>query len=107
MILKHIQNCIPCKVTNRKLENLEGELHPIHKEAKPLHTYHVDHLGLLESPSKNYKHIFVIIDAFIKFCWLYPTKSTATKEVSLKLVQRSIVFGKPVGTILDRGIAFT
>ena len=86
-IQKHIQNCIPCIVTNRKLGKQEGELHPIHKEAEPLHTYHVDHLWPLESISKNYKHIFVIFDAFTKFCWLYPTKSTATKDFRLSWIE--------------------
>ena len=106
-IQKHIQNCIPCIVTNRKLGKQEGELYPIHKEAEPLHTYHVDHLGPLESTSKNYKHIFVVIDAFTKFCCLYPTKSTSSKEVVTELVQQSVVFGNPVQIISDRGTAFT
>ncbi|BFG06629.1 uncharacterized protein DMAD_13610 [Drosophila madeirensis] len=73
----------------------------------PLQTYHIDFLGPLESTSKNYKHILVVIDAFTKFCWLYPTKSTTSNEVILKLRSQSVTFGNPACIISDRGSAFT
>ena len=82
-------------------------MHPISKEAEPLHTYHVDHLGPLETTSKQYKHIFAIIDAFTKFCWLHPTKSTTSKEAIAKLNAQSLVFGNPFQIVSDRGTAFT
>lgn len=73
----------------------------------PLHTYHVDHLGPLESTAKQYKHIFVVVDAFTKFCWLYPTKSTTTKEVIDRLRLQSMTFGNPAQIVSDRGTAFS
>jgi len=72
-----------------------------------LHTYHVDHLGPLESTSKMYNHIFVVIDAFTKFCWLYPTRSTTTKEAIAKWQLQSPTFGNPKVIVSDRGTAFT
>ncbi|XP_050339660.1 uncharacterized protein LOC126765957 [Bactrocera neohumeralis] len=54
-----------------------------------------------------YKYIFAVIDAFTKFSWLYPTKSTSAKEVISKLMTQSINFGNPVKIISDRGSAFT
>lgn len=46
-------NCISCILANRKQDRLEGQLHPLPKSNVPLHTYHVDHLGSLESTSKK------------------------------------------------------
>ena len=103
----HIHNCIPCIVSNRKRGKMEGELHPLPKKAEPLQTYHIDHLGPLESTSKQYKHIFAIIDSFTKFCRLYSTKLTTSSEVISKLKLQSSVFGNPSHIVSDRGTAFT
>jgi len=100
-IQRFIANCIPCIVSNRKRGKQEGELNPISKDVQPLHTYHVDHLGPLESTSKKYKYIFAVIDSFTKFCWLYPTKTTASNEVIMKLHSQSVTFGNPVQIISD------
>lgn len=102
-----IANCVQCVVSNRKQGKREGELHPLSKGEQPLHTYHVDFLGPLESTCKQYKHIFAVIDAFSKFCWLCPTKSTSAREVISKLELQSAVFGNPFQIISDRGSAFT
>jgi len=72
-----------------------------------LHTYHVDHLGPLESTHKDYKHILAVIDAFTKFVWLYPTKTVTSKEVIEKLELQKSIFGNPSRIISDRGTAFT
>jgi len=72
-----------------------------------LDTYHVDHVGPLPSTKKHYKHIFVVIDAFSKFVWLYATKTTSTDEVIDKLTKQSVIFGNPRRIISDRETAFT
>ncbi|CAA9994248.1 unnamed protein product, partial [Nesidiocoris tenuis] len=102
-----ISNCVPCILTKKKAGKQEGELRPIPKGDKPLETLHIDHLGPLESTSKMYKHILAVIDAFTKFVWLFPTKSTTTAEVIKKLEIRKEVFGSPSRIISDRGTAFT
>ena len=102
-----ISNCVPCILTKRKSGKQEGELRPIPKGDKPLETLHIDHLGPLETTSKLYRHIFVVIDAFTKFVWLYPTKSTTTAEVIKKLEIQKEVFGSPSRIVSDRGTAFS
>ncbi|GFV11135.1 transposon Tf2-8 polyprotein [Trichonephila clavipes] len=84
----------------------EGFLNPIPKEDLPLSTYHVDFIGPLPTTNKNYNHIFTVIDAFTKFTWLYPTKSTTAQEAieSPKLQQKT--FGNPSRVINDKGGAF-
>lgn len=104
---RYIASCVPCILSNRKEGKREGYLHSLPKPDIPLHTYHTDHLGPLESTSKNYNHILVIIDSFTKFVWLYPTKSTTTLEVIKKLDMQKQIFGNPKQIITDRGTAFT
>lgn len=71
---------------------LEGLLNLIPKEGIPPHTYHINHLGPLESTNKNYRHILSIIDTFTKFVWLYPVKSITSKEVIAKLGIQHVVY---------------
>lgn len=106
-IQKQISNCIPCVILNRKRGKQEGTLNPIPKDDTPLHTYHIDFLGPLQSTSKLYNHIFAVIDSFTKFCWLYPTKTTSAKDAISRLTSQSTIFGNPARIISDRGSAFT
>lgn len=82
-------------------------MHSITKDEGPLDTFHVDHLGPMSSTNKNYRHILVIVDAFTKFTWLYPTKSTDSAEVVSRLKKQAAIFGNPRRIISDRGTAFT
>lgn len=104
---KIIRNCINCILTNKKTGKLDGYLNPISKGHVPLETYHIDHLGPLPSTKKRYHHIFVIVDAFSKFVWLFGTRSTGTSEVIDKLNKLAVSFGNPRRIISDRGTAFT
>ncbi|GFX54375.1 hypothetical protein TNCV_3824741 [Trichonephila clavipes] len=65
------------------------------------------HLGPLATTSKKYKHVFAVIDAFSKFTWLYPTRSTDAAEVINRLENQRHVFGNPARIITDKGSAFT
>lgn len=105
-IEKIIRNCVVCILAERKHGRQEGFLNPIAKGEVPLDTYHIDHLGPLPSTKKNYRHIFVVIDGFSKFVWLYTTKTTSTSEVLDKLRKQALIFGNPRRIISDRGTAF-
>ncbi|XP_037297451.1 uncharacterized protein K02A2.6-like [Manduca sexta] len=102
-----VASCIPCLLSNRKEGKKEGYLNPIDKGDTPLHTLHLDHVGPLTETNKQYNHILTIIDAFTKFVWLFPCKSTTTKEVLIKLEVLQQTFGNPERVITDRGTAFT
>ena len=70
-------------------------------------TFHVDHVGPITATSKGYKHLFVVVDAFSKFTWLFPTKSTSCKDVLDKMEIIAITFRYPRRIVSDRGTAFT
>lgn len=73
----------------------------------PLSTFHVDHLGPMTVTSKLYKYLFVVVDGFSKFVWIFPTKTTNTKEVLDKLIVLQQTFGNPQRIISDKETAFT
>ncbi|GBN96450.1 Retrovirus-related Pol polyprotein from transposon 17.6, partial [Araneus ventricosus] len=102
-----IVNCVPCILTNKKSGKKDGFLNPIPKEDVPLSTYHVDFIGPLPSTNKKYQHILTIVDAFTKFTWLYPVKSTSAEDALDKLKVQQKTFGNPKRIITDRGSAFT
>lgn len=104
---KVVRNCIDCILAEKKQGRQEGFLNTIDKGDIPLDTYHVDHLGPLASTKKSYRHIFVVVDSFTKFTWLYATKSTSTAEVIDRLHKQSVIFGNPRRVVSDRGTAFT
>lgn len=106
-VTKFINNCIACIIHSKKLGKLEGHLHCIEKGDVPLHTLHIDHLGPMDATAKQYKFILAVVDAFSKFVWLFPTKSTGCEEVITKLTDWSNVFGFPRRLISDRGVAYT
>ncbi|GFU95740.1 retrovirus-related Pol polyprotein from transposon 17.6 [Trichonephila clavipes] len=90
---------------NKKCGKKEGFLNPIPKEDVLLSTYHVDFIGPLPSTNKRYQHILTIIDAFTKFTWLYPVKSTTLEDALDKLKLQQKTFGNPK-RITDRGSPF-
>lgn len=102
-----IRNCIDCILAERKTGKQEGLLNSIPKGSLPLDTYHIDHLGPIPSTKKSYRHIFVVIDAFSKFVWMYSTRSTDSDEVIKRLQKQAEIFGNPRRIISDRGTAFT
>lgn len=67
----------------------------------------MDHLGPIYPTQKGYNHLFVIIDAFTKFVWIYPVKTLTTKETLKKLELHRNHFTNPRRFITDRGTAFT
>ncbi|GFW30964.1 transposon Ty3-I Gag-Pol polyprotein [Trichonephila clavipes] len=75
------------------------------KEDVPLSTYHVDFIGPLPSTNKRYQHILTI-DAFTKFTWLYPVKSTTLEDALDKLKLQQKTFGNPKRIITDKGSPF-
>lgn len=90
-----VTNCVACILAEKKQGKQECFLNPIEKGTVPLDTFHVDHMGPLPSTRKSYAHIFMVVDAFSKFTWLYAVKSTAAAEVISRLKKQASVFGNP------------
>lgn len=105
-ITKIIRNCIPCILATKKRGKKDGWLQPIEKYDVPLHTYHIDHAGPMETTTKKYQYILVVIDGFSKFTWLYPVRSTKAEEAITKLKSQQAIFGNPARIIADKHSSF-
>lgn len=104
---KFMVTCIPCLRATKKSGKQEGFLHCIDKGDIPLHTIHCDHVGPLTETKKQYNYFLTLVDAFTKFVWVFPTKSTTAKETLDKLRVHQQIYGNPFRIITDRGAAFT
>lgn len=102
-----INSCISYILMSRKQGNQEGFLNSINKGDIPLTTLHAEFLGPLSRTANVCKHIFAIIEAFSKFCWLFPTKSTTALEIVDKMNVHKATFENPKRIITNRGCAFT
>ena len=56
----------------------------------------------MPSTRKSYYYILTIIDAFTKFVWMFPTKTTSAQEVLKKLEVVATMFGNPRRIFSDR-----
>jgi len=106
-VKEYIANCLRCIEFNSSSGKKEGHLHNIPKEGLPFQTIHVDHCGPLERTGRGSRHIFSIIDAFIKFIKLYACKSTTSEESIKHLRNYCQTYSKPRRIVSDRGTAFT
>ncbi|XP_050295528.1 uncharacterized protein K02A2.6-like [Anthonomus grandis grandis] len=69
--------------------------------------FHIDHLGPFPKSKKSNVYLIVGIDAFTKFCFLQPVKSTKTKYVIEYLKNICATYGSSKLLITDRGSCFT
>lgn len=95
-------------MSNDPTNRFEGETSLYLVPKTLLEVLHVDHFGPLQEFKDHYKHIFVVVDAFSRFTWLFPTKTTSSNEVIIKHLSSFFsTFGNPGNIISDRGNAFT
>lgn len=103
----YIENCLTCLTANSSPNRFEHETQLVPLPKAPLEIIHADHFGPLQETINGYKHVLVVVDAFSRFTWLFPVKSTSTKGTISNLETLMITFGKPNELVTDRGTAFT
>ncbi|XP_032685324.1 uncharacterized protein K02A2.6-like [Odontomachus brunneus] len=106
-IKDHIENCITCLLANASQHGNEGEMQIVSVASAPLKTMHVDNFGSLQPSDEGYKYILVVVDAFTRFSWLFPSRTTGTRKTYKLMRMIFDVFGAPNCLVSDRGTAFT
>lgn len=106
-VRNYIDNCVTCLMANSAVNFCEGEMQITDSPLFLMETIHVNHIGPLTYSLNNFKHVLVIIDAFSRHAWLFPVKSTTSKEAikNLSFLFQNIT--SPSKLISDRGNAFT
>lgn len=106
-IRDYINNCVTCLIANASRHAQEEDLQLCSPPTKPFQVLHVDHFGPLPQTIDGYKHILVIVDAFTRYTWFFPSRSTTTKETCELFSLLFNIFGIPEEIVSDRGTSFT
>lgn len=94
-------------MSNISVNSLEGEMQTTDNPIIPFDILHTDHFGPLKESNSGFKHILLVIDAFTRFTWLFPVKSTTSKEAIKHFTWLFHNFGNPNILVSDRGTVFT
>lgn len=105
-VQNYIDNCIICLMSNSTTNSREGEMQITNTPSHPFEIMHVDHCGPMKGTLAGKKHILVAIDAFSRFTWLFPVKSTTSKETIQSLSSLFLTTAIPTTLITDRGTSF-
>jgi len=106
-VQEYVENCLICLLANSSTNSREGEMQIMENVTIPLQVLHADHFGPLIESSKGYRHILLVVDAFTRYTWLFPVKSTSSKETIDQLLFIFNSFGFPQEIVTDRGTAFS
>lgn len=103
---KYIAHCLVCVSMKRVPRTPLQTVTSWEKPDAPISTVHIDALGPLPI-SEGYKFVLILVDAFTKFCFLYPIYRQDVSELKRVLVQAMSLFGVPKLIVADRGRMFT
>lgn len=78
-VFDYIDNCLTCLMNNSSANSREGEIQISDYSSVPFLHLHVDHFPLNRS-SNSFRYIFIVVDAFTRFTWLFVVKSLRSKE---------------------------
>lgn len=104
-VQKYVTHCLVC-LSHKKVPR--APLQPIHsweKPDSPFETIHLDSLGPLPE-ADGYRHVLIIVDAFSKFCLLYPMYRQDADELKRHFTNMISLFGTPKLIVADRGRMF-
>jgi hypothetical protein len=101
-VTKYCRRCLTCLIHKQPRLVSQVPLHSIPKGETPFETLHCDYFGSLK-PSEKLKFVFVIIDAFLKYCLLIPNADTTSARFKENLTKTISLFGTPKRLITDNG----
>ncbi|KAJ8913306.1 hypothetical protein NQ315_010973 [Exocentrus adspersus] len=100
---KYIDGCLTCLTRKRTPRAATFDVHSIPKVPLPFNTMHVDCFGPLPETDEGCSHIFVAVDAYSKYCFLYALKSLKTDDIADCIQDIIFLVGTPARIITDNG----
>lgn len=104
-VQKYVGHCLIC-LSHKKVPR--APLQPIHSWQKPeipFETIHADALGPLPE-SNGYRYVLIVVDAYSKYCLLYPMYKQDAVELKRHITNTVSLFGTPKLIVADRGRMF-
>lgn len=80
-----------------------GDIQSISKLAIPLHQLYVNYFGPLPKTKNELIHIFVVVDAYSKYCFLYTFKNLKIDKIAECIVYIIYLVGTHSRIIVDNG----
>lgn len=104
-VKKYIAHCLVC-ISNKRVPRAPHQhITSWEKPDAPFQTVHTDALGPLPA-SNGYKFVLVVVDAFTKYCLLYPIFRQDAVELKRVMANAVSLFGVPKLIVADRGRMF-
>lgn len=100
-VKKYIDSCLTCLTRKRQPRRVFNEIHSIPKIDIPFHTIHVDLLGPLPKTEEGFTHVFIAVDAYSKYTFLYAVKSLKTEDLADCVQDIVFLVGTPARIITD------
>ncbi|CAH2208553.1 jg1094, partial [Pararge aegeria aegeria] len=104
-VSKYVAHCLICISKKRVPRSPQQYITSWEKPDVPFNTVHVDALGPLP-PSNGFKFVLLIVDAFTKYCLLYPMRRQDVVELKRIITQAVSLFGVPTLMVTDKGRMF-
>jgi hypothetical protein len=104
-VIKYISHCLVCISKKRVPRAPQQNITSWGKPEVPFNTVHVDVLGPLTA-SEGSKYVLLLVDAFTKFCLLYPMQRQDTPELKRVITNAVALFGVPKLMVTDKGRMF-
>lgn len=104
-VQKYTSHCLICISKKRVPRAPHQPITSWEKPDVPFNTVHVDALGPLPE-SNGYKFVLILVDAFTKFCLLFPMYRQDTSELKRVFNEAISLFGAPKLIVCDRGRMF-
>jgi hypothetical protein len=101
-----VSKCYDCRLSAKMRESQTELLNTIKKENAPFDTYHVDLLGPLRSTKKLQEHVFMVVDDFSSFVWLYSLTWKDASDAVKHLKKQSVNYGNPRIIISHAAVPF-
>lgn len=104
-VQKYVSHCLIC-ITHKKVPRAPHQLiHSWEKPGSPFEVIHADALGPLPQ-SNGYKYVLIVVDAFSKYCLLFPMFGQDANELRKLFTNVISLFGAPKLIVADRGRMF-
>lgn len=104
-VIKYIAHCLICLSSKKVPRAPHQPISSWHKPDAPFSTIHVDVLGVLPA-SNDFKYVLLIIDAYSKYCLLYPMIKQDADELQSCFYNAISLFGTPKLIVCDKGRMF-
>uniref|UniRef100_A0A1B6EN58 RNA-directed DNA polymerase n=2 Tax=Cuerna arida TaxID=1464854 RepID=A0A1B6EN58_9HEMI len=105
-IATRVRSCQTCSLS-KPAQNTKFGLLSSEVAEKPLEKVFIDYVGPLPRSKSGNKFLLVCVDAFSKFCWIFPLRNT-TAQLTVQVLRTQLFqhFGIPATLVSDNGPQF-